>query len=57
MQRLSAIDPAQADGKTKMLLDGVAKALGLTPNMFKTMASSPALLESYIGFNTALSGG
>lgn len=57
MQRLSAVDPAQTDGEIKTVLDGVAKALGLTPNMVKTMATSPALLQSYIAFNKTLAAG
>ena len=57
MQRLTAVDPAAADPKARQLLDGVAKALGMTPNMFKTMAASPALLDAYVGFNKALSAG
>lgn len=57
MQRLTSVDPAQAAPKARSLLDGVTKALGLTPNMFKTMAASPALLDAYVGFNKALSAG
>lgn len=57
MARLTAIDPAKAAGKAKELLDKVQAKLGLTPNMMRTMANSPAVLEAYLGFSTALAGG
>ncbi len=44
MPRIDPIDPAQAQGKAKALLDGVQKALGMTPNLMRTMARSPAVL-------------
>jgi uncharacterized peroxidase-related enzyme len=57
MQRLTLIDPATVTGKAKKLLDGVQAKLGITPNMMKTMASSPAVLEAYLGFGAALGTG
>jgi uncharacterized peroxidase-related enzyme len=57
MQRITAVNPAEAAGKAKQLLDGVQAKLGMTPNMMKTMASSPAVLESYLGFGAALGSG
>ncbi|MEW5978757.1 MAG: carboxymuconolactone decarboxylase family protein [Acidobacteriota bacterium] len=57
MTRLTAVNPAKATGKTKELLDGVEKKLGLTPNMMRTMAHSPAVLEGYLDFSGALSHG
>jgi uncharacterized peroxidase-related enzyme len=57
MQRLSSIDPARAEGKTKQVLDAVAKAMGGVPNMAKAMAASPALLEGYLALLKALSSG
>jgi uncharacterized peroxidase-related enzyme len=56
MPRLQAIDPAQAEGKAKALLDGVQKTLGMTPNLMRTLANSPAALEAYLGFLRALGG-
>ena len=47
MPRLTAIDPAHAEGKTKALLDGVQKTLGMIPNLMAVMAEAPALLKSY----------
>lgn len=57
MQRISAIDPTQATGKGKQLLDGVQAKLGITPNLMKTLATAPAALEAYLNFNGALSTG
>ncbi len=57
MTRLKAIDPDIATGKAKELLDGVKKKLGVTPNLMRTMANSPAELEGYLNFSGALAGG
>lgn len=57
MPRLNAVDPARATGKAKDLLDAVKAKLGLTPNMMRTMAISPAVLEGYLNFGAALGGG
>lgn len=57
MQRINAIDPAVATGKAKDLLDAVKAKLGLVPNMMRTMAQSPAVLESYLNFSGALASG
>jgi uncharacterized peroxidase-related enzyme len=57
MQRLPAIDPATATGKAKILLDGVQAKLGLTPNIARTMANSPAALDAYLGFSGGLAKG
>lgn len=54
MPRIYPIDTNEATGRTKDLLDSVQKALGVTPNMMKTMAQSPAVLEGYLSLNTAL---
>jgi uncharacterized peroxidase-related enzyme len=57
MQRLNAVDPQTASGKTKELLDTVHKTFGVTPNMMRTMANSPAVLEAYLNFSGALGKG
>jgi hypothetical protein len=54
MPRLNPIDPAHADARAKPMLDAVHKKLGLTPNMMKTMAASPAVLKGYLDFAGAL---
>ncbi len=57
MPRIKPIDIEQADGKAKSLLENVNKALGMTPNLMRTLAHSPAALEAYLGFGKALGGG
>ena len=54
MTRLKAVDPATATGQAKELLGAVNAALGITPNMMRTMANSPAVLEGYLNFSGAL---
>jgi uncharacterized peroxidase-related enzyme len=56
MPRLNPVDPIHADTRAKPLLDAVQKKLGMTPNMMKTMATSPAVLEGYLDFAGALAG-
>ena len=57
MARLGPVDPAEATGKGKELLAGVKAKLGFAPNMMRTMAVSPAVLDGYLCFNAALGGG
>lgn len=57
MSRIQTVNPTEATGKAKDLLDAVQKKLGITPNMIKTMAQSPAVLEGYLNFSGALAGG
>ncbi|MBB6146050.1 putative peroxidase-related enzyme [Silvibacterium bohemicum] len=57
MSRLSAIQPDQATGKAKELLDAVHSAMKMTPNMTRVMANSPAVLQGYLSFSGALAGG
>ena len=57
MTRIGQVDPTQAKGEAKRLLDGVQERLGMTPNMMKVMAASPAALNGYLSLGVALSGG
>lgn len=57
MSRLPLIQPESATGPAADLLAGVQKALGVTPNMTKAMANSPAVLKAYLDLSGALSGG
>lgn len=57
MSRIQPVSYEQSTGKAKELLDGVKAKLGMTPNMMKTMAQSPAVLEAYLNFSAALGGG
>lgn len=55
--RLTAVDPAASEGKASALLGSVKAKMGVVPNMMKTMAHSPALLEGYLTFSGALAKG
>lgn len=57
MSRLPAIQTEAATGKAKELLDAVQAKLGITPNMTRVMANSPAVLTAYLSFSGALAGG
>jgi uncharacterized peroxidase-related enzyme len=57
MPRLNVVDPDRAQGKAGDLLGRVDRALGITPNMMRAMAESPAVLDAYLAFNGALSKG
>jgi alkylhydroperoxidase family enzyme len=55
MQRIHSVNPQIAQGRTKDLLDTVQHAFGMIPNTAKVMANSPAVLESFLAFSTAMS--
>lgn len=57
MARIQPISYEESTGRVKELLTGVKQTLGMTPNMMKTMAQSPAVLEAYLNFSAALGGG
>lgn len=54
MSRIEPVNHEQSTGKAKELLDAVKSKFGMTPNMMKTMAQSPAVLEAYLNFGGAL---
>ena len=53
-QRVPAVDPEGAAGKTRELLDAVQTELGMVPNLIRTMATSPIVLEAYLGLDATL---
>ncbi len=57
MTRITSIEPAQAQGKARDLLDAVQQAMGATPNIFTAMANSPAALEGLLVLNGSLGNG
>ncbi len=57
MSRIETVNPAQATGKAKELLDGVKAKLGMAPNLMRVMANSPAVLDAYLKFSGALGDG
>lgn len=44
------------DAKSQEMLNGIKKSLGSTPNIFGTLAHSPAALGYYVGGASALNG-
>lgn len=54
MQKIAAMDPEKTSGKTKELFQAVEAKLGMVPNMMRTMGNSPAVLNAYLAFSSAL---
>ncbi len=57
MQRIKALDIANAPHAARPLLEAVQKKIGMVPNLFKTFAHSPAVLQAYLTQSEALAGG
>ncbi|HUT12301.1 MAG TPA: carboxymuconolactone decarboxylase family protein [Thermoguttaceae bacterium] len=57
MPRLRPIDYESSEGKTKELLDRVESKMGMLPNIFRTLANSPAVLEGFVCLRESLEGG
>ncbi len=54
MSRLPLIDPNTATPPVSDLLGEVERRMGVTPNMTRAMANSPALLKGYLELSGAL---
>lgn len=48
---------ADAPAASQPMLEAVKKQLGVAPNLFRLIATSPAALEGYLGLSAALSKG
>ena len=57
MTRIPLIDRASAPASVAGTLDAIQGAFGATPNMFRTVAQSPAALNAMWGFFGALGNG
>ena len=57
MERITPVNPHAAPGRARELLDAVKAKLGIIPNMTRSMAVSPPVLEAYLGFIGALGHG
>ena len=55
MQRLKTIEPELATATVKELLDAVSRKLGMVPNMMRTMANAPVVLDGYLQLSGSLS--
>lgn len=54
MSRLTIPTREAAPAKSQPLLDAVEKQLGVVPNLFRLIGTSPAALEAYLGLSGAL---
>lgn len=57
MPRIEAATATNTPAASATLLEGVQKKLGMVPNLFKTIAHSPAALKFYFGQGEALATG
>ena len=57
MPHVPLIERAESSGDTRAVLDQVQAAFGVTPQMFRATANSPAALKAMWGFCGALGGG
>jgi uncharacterized peroxidase-related enzyme len=57
MNRLEPLNPVDAQGKVKSLLDAVKAQFGMHPTMFRIAAQSPVGLETMLSMFGTLSGG
>lgn len=57
MPRLPQVAPEQANAQQAELFSAVKSKLGRLPNLFTTLANSPAALRGYLDFSAALGAG
>jgi uncharacterized peroxidase-related enzyme len=57
MTRIAPIDSTSANGRARELLDATKAQLGRIPNLYSSMAQSPAALDGYLAFRGALDKG
>jgi uncharacterized peroxidase-related enzyme len=54
MSRITALNPTDAPAASQPMLAAVKAKLGMVPNLFKTFAHSPAVLQFYLSGSEAL---
>ena len=57
MPRINPVDRHTTNDSVRRTFDGIQRRLGAVPNMMRTMAQSPAVLDGYLGLSGALSHG
>ena len=57
MSRIPPVDPTSTTDDASALLDGVKRSLGMTPNLYRVVAQSPAALAGVLGLTGALARG
>ncbi len=55
MPRINVIETSQVDSDTQALFTRLAQKLGRTPNLVRTMAIAPAVLDAYLAFGRSMS--
>jgi alkylhydroperoxidase family enzyme len=54
MSRLAPVDPAAAPAPLRPLFDDFIRERGAVPNMFRTLAHAPDLLQTFFAFFRAV---
>lgn len=54
MSRIPLVSDQDATGSVKEIFGALNKGLGLVPNMTRAMANSPAVLQAFAQFNSAM---
>ncbi len=54
MSRINLVNYESTNGKSRELLEAVNAQLGFVPNLMKTMAQSPAVLEAALNFSSTV---
>jgi uncharacterized peroxidase-related enzyme len=54
MSRIPVVDPKNATGEARALLEVVRQQLGVVPNFIRVLANSPAALAAFVGLYGAL---
>jgi len=57
MSRIAPVVASNADSKIAATLAQLKASLGMVPNLFATVANSPAALDGYLGLKKTLSRG
>ena len=57
MPRISGVTDNDADPRSRELLNATQQKLGMVPNLFRTLAHSPAALEAYLTMGDVLANG
>jgi alkylhydroperoxidase family enzyme len=54
VNRIIPVDRETNNDRLRKTFDAIQKQLGVVPNMMRTMAHSPAVLDAYLAFGAAL---
>jgi uncharacterized peroxidase-related enzyme len=57
MSRIATVDRDTANEDVRRYFEAIQRKLGVVPNMMRTMAQSPRVLEGYLGLSGALARG